>query len=149
MPKKPAPQQRHVRVLSYDEARLVLDAALARAKEISVPASVAVLDAGRELLAFGRHDLAPLLTGEVARAKAYTSGSLRQPSGALLEPTRPGGDFYGLQHGSDHALITFAGGMPLFDGKDLVGSVGASGGSVEEDTAIAQAAVEAFEGMGK
>lgn len=140
------PEARRARVMTHAEARILLDAALAMAEEISVPASVAILDAGRELLAFGRQDQAPLLTGEIARAKAFTAGSLRQPSAALTEATSPGGAFYGLQHGSDRRIITFAGGLPIFDGGDLVGSVGASGGSLEEDTAIAQAALAAFEG---
>ncbi len=140
---RPAP--RTARVLSYDEARGLLDAALAAAAEIGVPASVAVLDAGREVVAFGRQDRAPLLTGEVAVAKAYTAASLRQPSGALSGATAPGGPFFGLAHGSSRGLITFDGGFPLVVDGEVVGAVGASGGSLEEDDAIARAAVDLFE----
>jgi uncharacterized protein GlcG (DUF336 family) len=143
------PPARTARVLSYAEARLLLEAALGKATEIGVPASVAVLDATRELAAFGRQDRAPLLTGEVAVSKAYTSASLRQPSGDLAEATAPSGPFFGLAHGSPRGLITFAGGFPLMVDGEIVGAVGASGGSLEEDEAIALAAVDLFEGWNR
>jgi uncharacterized protein GlcG (DUF336 family) len=141
-----SPGARTVRALSYAEARALLDAALEKAVEISVPASVAVLDATREVVAFARQDRAPVLTGEVATAKAFTAASLRQPSGDLAEATSPGGPFAGLAHGTTRALITFAGGFPLMIDGEVVGAVGASGGSLEEDEAIARAAVALFEG---
>ena len=140
------PDPRTVRVLSYSEARMLLDAALAKATEIGIPMSVAVTDAGRDVIAFGRQDDAPILTGEIATAKAYTAVSLRQPSGGLSEATLPDGPFFGLAHGSARGLITFAGGYPLTSGSDIVGAVGASGGSIEQDITVAQAAVALFEG---
>jgi uncharacterized protein GlcG (DUF336 family) len=143
------PPPRTARVLSYAEARLLLDAALERAVEIGVPASVAVVDAAREVVAFGRHDGAPLLTGEVAVAKAYTSASLRQPTSALAGATLPDGPFFGLAHGSTRGIVTFAGGIPFLDGDDLLGALGASGGSLEEDARIAQAAAELFAGWNR
>lgn len=145
-PTTPPPATRTARVLSYAEARELLDAALRRAEEIGVPASVSVLDATREVVAFGRQDRAPVLTGEVATAKAYTAASLRQPSGDLSDATSPTGPFAGLAHGSTRGLITFAGGYPLIVDGEIVGAVGASGGSIDEDVAIATAAVELFEG---
>ncbi len=139
------PAARTARVLSYVEARLLLDAALSRATEIGVPASVAVLDVSREIVAFGRQDRAPVLTGEVATAKAFTAASLRQPSGALSAATAPDGPFAGLAHGSTRGLITFGGGYPLIVDGEVLGAVGASGGSLDEDEAIVSAAVELFE----
>lgn len=144
---RPAP--RTARVLSYGEARLLLEAALAKAEEISVPASVAILDAAREVVAFARQDRAPLLTGEIAAGKAYTAASLRQPSGDLAAPTSPTGPFFGLAHGSRRELVTFAGGHPLMIDGEVVGAIGASGGSLEEDEAIASAAVALFEGWNR
>lgn len=143
------PTPRIARVLSYAEARLLLDAALATAESIEVPASVAILDATREIVAFGRQDRAPLLTGEVAIAKAYTSASLRQPSGALAAATAPDGPFFGLAHATRRELVTFDGGLPLVVDGEIVGAVGASGGSLAEDAAIARAAVDLFERWGR
>lgn len=141
---RPAVHPRHVRVLSYAEARVVLDAALAEAERIGVLASVAVLDAGREPIAFGRQDGAGLLTGEVATGKAFTAVSLGRPSADLAEAANAGGDFAALHHATTRNLVTFAGGFPLIDGDDLVGAIGASGGSLDEDVAIASAGVAAF-----
>ena len=139
------PARRIARVLSYQEARQLLDAALAKAEEIAVPASVAILDSAREVAAFGRQDRAPLLTGEVAVGKAFTAASLRQPSGALAAATAPNGAFFGLAHASSRGLVTFGGGFPLIVDGEIVGAVGASGGSLEEDEAIASSAVVLFE----
>ncbi|TPW74827.1 GlcG/HbpS family heme-binding protein [Schumannella soli] len=143
---RPEVHPRHVRVLAYAEARVVLDAALAEAERIGVPASVAVLDAGREPLAFGRQDGAGLLTGEVATGKAFTAISLGTASGDLSVAANTGGDFAALHHATSRNLVTFAGGFPLVDAEsgNLVGAIGASGGSLDEDIAIAQAGVAAF-----
>ena len=140
---------RRTRVLTYAEARIILDAALEKADQIRVPASVAVLDASREIIAFARQDHAPILTGEVATAKAFTAISLRQPSANLAEPAGAGGAFAGLHHASNRSLATFGGGLPLFDGDDIIGSIGASGGSIDEDLAIADAAFAAFERLAR
>lgn len=139
------PATRTARVLSYDEARRLLDAALAKASELGVAASVSVLDATSEPVAFARQDRAPLLTGEVSAAKAYTAAALRQPSGDLAEATAPAGPFFGLAHGSSRRLVTFAGGLPLIIDDEIVGAVGASGGSLQEDELIARAALALFE----
>jgi uncharacterized protein GlcG (DUF336 family) len=139
------PTPRIARVLSYAEARGLLDAALDKATEIGVPASVAVLDAAREVAAFGRQDRAPLLTGEVAVAKAYTSASLRAATADTAAANLPTGPFFGLAHASRRGLVTFAGGFPLIVDGEVVGAVGASGGSLEEDETIARAAVALFE----
>lgn len=143
------PAQRTALVLSYREARELLDAALAEAERLEIPASVAILDATREVVAFGRQDRAPLLTGEIAVGKAYTAASLRQPSGDLAAATAPTGPFFGLAHGSTRGLVTFGGGFPLIVDGEIVGAVGASGGSLEEDEAIASAAVALFERWGR
>lgn len=144
-----SPAPRVVQALSYEQARVLLDTALAKASEIGVAASVAVLDAAREVVAFGRQDRAPLLTGEVAIAKAYTSASLRQPSGALNDAVSPGGPFFGLAHSSTRGLVTFDGGFVLMVDDEVVGAVGASGGTLEEDALIGSAAVEVFEGWAR
>ena len=138
---------RYSRVLSYSESRILLDAALAAAEEIGVPASVAILDASREIVAFARQDFAPVLTGEVAIAKAFTSISLRQRSADLATAADAGGAFAGLHHASQRSLATFGGGLPLFDGDNIIGAIGASGGSIEEDLTIATAALAAFDAL--
>lgn len=140
------PPPRMARVLSYSEARALLDAALDAATRLGIPASVAVLDAAREVVAFGRQDRAPLLTGEVSVAKAFTAASLRANTADVTAANLPSGPFFGLAHGSTRPLITFAGGLPLIVDGEVVGAVGASGGSLDEDETIARAALDLFEG---
>ena len=142
-----SPKRRTARVLTYAEARIILDAGLAAATAISVPSTVAVLDASREVVALGRQDHAPTLTGEVAVAKAFTSIALRQPSANLEAHVAPGGAFFGLHSASARGLVTFGGGLPLFDGDDVIGAIGASGGSIDEDLCVANAAFAAFEAL--
>ena len=145
---EPPARARYSRVLTYSESRILLDAALAAAERIGVPASVAILDASREIVAFARQDFAPVLTGEVAIAKAFTSVSLRQESANLAVAADAGGAFSGLHHATQRSLATFGGGLPLFDGDNIIGAIGASGGSVDEDLTIANAALAAFETLG-
>jgi uncharacterized protein GlcG (DUF336 family) len=124
----------------------MLEAALERATAINVPATVAILDVSREIVAFGRQDRAPVLSGEVATAKAFTAVSLRLPTAAFTEATGPNGPFFGLQHASSRGLVTFAGGVPLVVDGEVIGAIGASGGSIDEDLSIVQAALDLFEG---
>lgn len=143
------PMPRRARVLTYAEARVILEAGLAAATSISVPASIAVLDASREIVAFARQDHAPTLTGEVAIAKAFTAFALRQKSADLEAAAGVNGPFFQLHHATTRTLATFGGGLPLFDGDDIIGAIGASGGTTEEDLTIADAAFAAFEGLGR
>jgi uncharacterized protein GlcG (DUF336 family) len=135
---------KHVRLLSHAEARTALDAALAKAEEIGVPSSVAVIDAGRDLVAFGRQDDAQLITAEVAINKAYTARSVNGPSSQLEEATKATGPFWGLQHGVSGRLVTFGGGFPIILDGFVVGAIGVGGGSVEQDVEVAQAGLAAL-----
>jgi uncharacterized protein GlcG (DUF336 family) len=127
--------------LNYADAQKILVAALAKAEEMKVPVSVAVLDSGRELLAFARQDGATLLSAEVSQWKAFTARSLDMPTSAVGPLTQPGQPLFGLEVSSRHKIVTFAGGHPLRVDGVVVGAVGVSGGSVTEDDEIALAAV--------
>ena len=129
--------------ITFNEAQAVLDAAFAKATAIETPMSVAVVDAGRNLLAFGRQDDAKLGSIDVAIGKAYTSRSLDMNTEDVGPLTQPGAPLYGLQATDPH-VIGFGGGRPLSRGGEVVGAVGVSGGSVEQDQEVAAAAVDAF-----
>lgn len=128
--------------LTYAKAQELVQQAFAKADEMGVPVSVAVVDYGRELVAFGRQDAAPLLSTEVAQAKAFTSRSLNMPTSAVGELTQPGAPLFGLEVVSRHRLVTFAGGQLLVSDGQVLGAIGVSGGSVEQDDEIALAALE-------
>lgn len=137
----------HVRptqTLTYAGARLVLDAALAQAETLGVAVNVAVTDAAGALLAFARMDGAFAFSGPIAVDKARTvCGFAGIPSDALYDaiagepPVRDG-------IAGRAEVAAFAGGVPVFAGPDLVGAVGVSGASAEQDKQVASAGAAAL-----
>lgn len=132
--------------IEYSEAQPLVDAALARAAELQVPISVSVVDRTRELVSFARQPGAPIFTAKVATGKAYTAASLSVPTHVTQQFTHSGGPFYGLESLGGGVISTIPGGIPLMRDGAVVGAVGVSGGSAEEDLDIAQAAADRFEG---
>ena len=116
----------------------------AEAAALQVAMSVAVVDAGDQLVAFARMDGADLVGVQLARDKAYTALVNRMPTRDLAPLVQPGAEFYGYDSVAAGRMIVFAGGMPLERNGVLVGAIGVSGGSAEEDQRAVDAAVEAF-----
>jgi uncharacterized protein GlcG (DUF336 family) len=131
--------------ITYAQARVITDAALARAEEMNCPISVAVIDAGRELVTFGRQAGAPLASAEIAQAKAFTSRSLDVATVDLAVVTQPGGPLFGLETACGRPLVTFGGGRPLFSDGIVIGAIGVSGGTVEQDDEIALCAANVLD----
>lgn len=130
--------------LSLAEARQVLDAALAKAEEIGSPSSVAVVDAGRELLAFARQDDALLASSEISQNKAFTARSLNMATKDVGPLTQPGQPLYGLETAHRRPLVSFGGGRPLAAGNEIVGAIGVAGGSPNQDDEVAAAGAAAL-----
>lgn len=133
-------------LLTLDQAQLVLNAARAKAVEIGSPSSVAVIDSGRELLAFARMDGALLASPPIAQAKAYTARSMNSATKDLDRLAQPGAALFGIH--TAHAavgrtLVTFGGGVPIVIDGDIVGAVGVAGGSPDQDHEIASAGAAA------
>jgi len=139
-----ADAQSTVQDVTLDAATRVIEAALDKAEELDVEMNVAIVDAGGNLKAFVRMDGAFLGSIDVAMRKAKTSRMFDAPTGALKDATAPGGPLYGLER-TNGGLITFAGGLPLHNAAgEVVGAIGVSGSSVENDLAVAQAGAQAF-----
>ena len=129
--------------LSFEKARKIIRAGERKAKEMNIAAVFAVVNPEGNLIIEERMDNAILVSVEVAYKKAYTAAALKLNTQDLTALVQPGAMFYGLQ--SDPKYIVFGGGMLLkVDGK-IVGAVGVSGGSAQEDMEIAKACVKAFE----
>ena len=129
--------------LSLEKARKIIRAGERKAKEMNIAAVFAVVNPEGNLIIEERMDNAILVSIEVAYKKAYTAAALKLNTEDLTALVQPGAMFYGLQ--SDPKYIVFGGGMLLkIDGK-IVGAVGVSGGSAQEDMEIAKACVNAFE----
>jgi uncharacterized protein GlcG (DUF336 family) len=132
--------------LTQADAQRVVDAALERARETGVAVSVAVMDAGRELLAFSRMDGALLVSIETALGKAYAARSLNRRTSEIAPDTQPGGPFYALEHAVRQPFVTFGGGDVLRIGDEVVGAVGIAGGSLDQDEDVLTSAVQALDG---
>jgi uncharacterized protein GlcG (DUF336 family) len=132
--------------LSLSQAQHVLAAAIAAAEEQGTKMDIAVVDAGGNLKTFARMDGAWLGSIDIATTKARTARYFDLPSEALGELSQPGGPLYGIEV-SNGGLITFPGGLPLTapDGT-VVGAIGVSGSTIENDRAVAEAGVAALAG---
>ena len=129
--------------LSLEKARKIIRAGERKAKEMNIAAVFAVVNPEGNLIIEERMDNAILVSVEVAYKKAYTAAALKLNTQDLTALVQPGAMFYGLQ--SDPKYIVFGGGMLLKVNGNIVGAVGVSGGSAQEDMEIAKACVKAFE----
>jgi glc operon protein GlcG len=134
------PDVRSVTTVTYAAAARILAAAVLTAAERGLAVCVAVTDVAGDLVAFGRMDGAPLLSAGIARDKAYTVAAFNGvPTDQWYDLIK---DEPALHHGIVHTprLVVFAGGVPLLAGDVLVGAIGVSGGTAEQDAEIARAA---------
>ncbi|TDI92277.1 MAG: heme-binding protein [Chloroflexi bacterium] len=130
--------------ISLEQANEVVDAALKKAGEMDVKMDIAVVDAGANLKAFIRMDGAWLGSIDIAQKKARTARWFDMPTGVIGTLSQPGGSLYNIEH-SNGGLITFPGGLPLKNGDgDVIGAIGVSGSSVEDDHAVAEAGESAI-----
>ncbi|KQV57391.1 MULTISPECIES: heme-binding protein [unclassified Caulobacter] len=131
-------------MLSLSQAQAALAAGQARAAALGTPVNIAVLDASAHLKAFGRMDEAVLGSIDVALGKARTAALFGITSEAVWDYCKPGAPAPGLER-SNGGLMTFPGGVPLRDANGrLVGAIGVSGGSPDQDAEIARAAAAAL-----
>jgi uncharacterized protein GlcG (DUF336 family) len=132
--------------LSLEQAQAVVAAALAAAEEQGTKMDIAVVDAGGNLKAFARMDGAWLGSIDIATTKARTARYFDLPSEELGALSQPGGPLYGIEV-SNGGLITFPGGLPLkADDGTVIGAIGVSGSTVEDDRAVAEAGASALGG---
>ncbi|MFC0529713.1 GlcG/HbpS family heme-binding protein [Phytohabitans kaempferiae] len=126
------------------DARRIIEAAEARAAEIGQPMNIAVVDAGGNLVAHVRMDGAWTGSVDISVNKAWTSRAFDIPTKDLGANSQPGQQFYGI-HASNHGrVMIFAGGIPLRRGDEVVGAVGVSGGTGEQDQTVAEAGAGAL-----
>jgi uncharacterized protein GlcG (DUF336 family) len=125
--------------ISLQQAQAVVEACVRKASEIGTKMDIAVVDAGANLKAFVRMDDAWLGSIDISIKKARTARFFNMNTGDIGAISQPGGPLYNIEH-SNGGLITFPGGVPLKNGAgEIIGAVGVSGSSVEDDHAVAQA----------
>jgi ATP:cob(I)alamin adenosyltransferase len=131
--------------LTLEVARRLILAAERRAQDLGLPVVAAVVDAAGHLLALERQEGALIASIDIAWKKAYTAATLKMPTHALAELAQPGQPLFGIEATNDGRLVIFGGGFPLVSGDQVMGAVGVSGGTVEQDIEVAQAAVKVWE----
>lgn len=128
--------------ITLEQAQAAVEAAKSKATEIGKQMNIAVVDAGANLVAFARMDNAWLGSVDIAQRKARTARFFDMPTGELGKLSQPGGALYQIEH-SNGGLITFPGGIPIKnDQGEVIGAIGVSGDSVENDHTVAQAGVD-------
>ena len=129
--------------VTLEQAEKALDAAVAEALRLNVPMCITILDSGARLKAFRRMDNAFVGSVDVSMKKAKTACFFMTASGNIGAISQPGHPIFGIEHSND-GLITFPGGFPIVDKEGvLLGAIGVSGGSVEQDHQVAVAAAKA------
>ena len=130
--------------MTLNEAKTIIAAGEAKAVEIGQPMNIAVADEGGNLVAHVRMDGAWLGSIDISIKKAWTSRAFDIATKDLADHSQSGNQFFGIHASNDGKVMIFAGGIPLKRGGKVVGSVGVSGGSGEQDHAVAEAAAAAF-----
>src|SRR5450759_2937115 len=131
-------------MISLAVARRVIAAAEKKSKEIGQPMNIAVADEGGNLVAHVRMDGAWLGSIDISQKKAYTSRAFDISTKDLAAHSQSGGQFFGIHASNNGKIMIFAGGIPLKKNGKVVGAIGVSGGSGDQDHAVAEAGVAAL-----
>ena len=131
-------------MVTLEDARRVISAAEKKALEIGQPMNIAVVDAGGNLVAHVRMDGAWIGSIDISIKKAYTSRAFDIATKDLAEHSQSGGQFFGIHASNNGQIMIFAGGIPLDSEGQVVGAIGVSGGSGEQDHAVAEAGAAVF-----
>ncbi len=125
--------------ITLQQAQDILAAAITKSEEMGVKMNVAIVDAGANLKMFARMDGAWLGSIDIALKKAKTARFFNMNTGDIGGLSQPGGSLYNIEHSND-GLITFPGGIPIKNSEgEVIGAIGVSGSSVEDDHEVAEA----------
>jgi uncharacterized protein GlcG (DUF336 family) len=128
--------------VSLEQAQKAIQAAIVKSTELGLKMNIAVVDAGANLVGFARMDGAWLGSVDIAIRKAKTARFFDMNTGEIGKLSQPGGPLYNIEH-SNSGLITFPGGIPLKNKEGvIIGAIGVSGSTVENDHTVALAGVE-------
>jgi uncharacterized protein GlcG (DUF336 family) len=131
-------------MVTLADARRVIAAAEKKAAAIGQPMNIAVVDSGANLVAHVRMDRAWIGSVDISINKAFTSRAFDISTKDLATHSQSGGQFFGIHASNRGRVMIFAGGIPLRRNNEIVGAIGVSGGSGEQDHAVAEAGAAAF-----
>jgi uncharacterized protein GlcG (DUF336 family) len=131
-------------MITLEDARKVIAAAERKAEALGQPMNIAVADAGGNLVAHVRMDGAWIGSIDISIKKAFTARAFDLATKDLAQHSQSGGQFFGIHASNDGRIMIFAGGVPLKRDSRVVGAIGVSGGSGDQDHAVAEAGASAF-----
>jgi len=131
--------------LTHAASKLISAACTAKSQSISVPMNIAIVDSTLHLLHSERLPGAKLTSIDIAINKAFTAAGHKAPTSVYKETVWPGGKAFGLNNSNGGRFMYVAGGIPIVVGGVVVGAVGCSTGTPDQDVEVARAGVEAFE----
>lgn len=131
-------------MITLKQAEKMIAVAQEKSIALNTKMNIAVVDAGANLVAFARMDGAWLGSLDISIKKAKTARFFDMNTGSIGELSQPGGALYNIEH-SNGGLITFPGGVPVKNANgDVIGAIGVSGSTVENDHAVAEAGANAI-----
>ena len=131
-------------MITLEETKRIISSAEDKAHEMGLAMNIAVMDAGRNLVAFHRMDGAWVASIDIAIDKAFTSAGRGLTTREIGEMAQPGQPLFGINTTNGGRIVIFAGGIPLMRDGEVVGAIGVSGGTVDEDHEVAEAGVAAL-----
>jgi len=130
--------------LTLEGAKVMLAAAERKSKEIGVPMDIAIVDEGGNLLVFERMDGAKITGIDIAINKAFTAACSRRGTHEYAEVASPGKPAFGIHVSNQGRFMIIGGGLPVLVKEEVVGGIGCSSGTAEQDRIVAQAAIDAL-----
>lgn len=131
--------------LTLEIAKALLAHAENKAKELGIAEDIAIVDDGGNLLAFHRMDDARLAGIGIAQDKAWTAVAMKMPTSNLAKAALPNGPSYGINTTNHGRVVILGGGIPFMKDGRVVGAIGVSGATSDQDVEVANAAVQIFD----
>jgi uncharacterized protein GlcG (DUF336 family) len=135
---------RSISTLTLADARRIIEQGERKAQELKIPYNLAVVDAGGNLISHVRMDGAWLGSIDISIHKAFTARAFDMSTEDLATMAQSGKPLFGINTTNHEKIVIFAGGMPVKAGGQVIGAVGASGGTVDQDQKVVEAAVAGF-----
>ncbi len=130
--------------LTLDDAKVIMQACVSEAEAINVDMDIAITDDSGNLLMFQRMDNARVTSIDISIGKSFTASAARKSTRAYGEISVPGQPAFGINTSNQGRFSIVAGGLPLFANDQIVGGVGCSSGTPDQDEMVSQAGVDAF-----
>lgn len=133
---------RKTKKITLAAAKLMGEKVLEKCEKIGKPFVFSVVDAGGHILYTQRMEDAFITSISIAIDKAFTAATMKRATHMLTEKIKPESELFGLNNTNNGRIIPFGGGFPIIVDGDVIGGVGVSGGTVEEDMAVAKVAID-------